>query len=232
MLYFLIGLLLLLLLLALRGQIERLDPKSAAERLRRAGGMAAIAGAITLLALGRWAVAVPLALLGMSLLGWRLVIQTPQGQGGSPGNSGAKVSSVRTAYLEVRLDHASGKMDGQVLKGAFAGRNLSSLSLSELLALLAEAGPRDPQSARLIEAFLDQTAPDWRASATGEAGGKAGMTAAEAYEILGLSPGASEEQIRRAHRELIKKFHPDQGGSTYLAMKINQAKETLLRRSA
>jgi hypothetical protein len=59
---------------------------------------------------------------------------------------------------------------------------------------------------------------------------KGTMSRSEALHVLGLEPGATEEQIRAAHRRLILQIHPDKGGSTYLSAKINEAKDVLLKR--
>ena len=56
------------------------------------------------------------------------------------------------------------------------------------------------------------------------------MSRAEALKVLGLEEGASEKEVRAAHRRLILQTHPDKGGTTYLAAKINEAKDVLLRR--
>lgn len=55
------------------------------------------------------------------------------------------------------------------------------------------------------------------------------LTEAEALAVLGLSAGASKEEITKAHRLLISKLHPDKGGSAYLAAKINLAKQVLMQ---
>jgi len=94
----------------------------------------------------------------------------------------------------------------------------------------------DAESVALLESYLDRRFPAWRQNAQGDAAGgqrraaaTGKMTDEEAYQILGLQPGATRDDIGRAHRALMKKLHPDQGGSTYLAARVNEAKDTLLR---
>ena len=145
-------------------------------------------------------------------------------------------SDVETQYLRMVLDHDSGEMDGEVIAGRFQGRSLGAMSFEELVALLRECADGDEQSTRVLESYLDRReGADWReraAQQTGVAGG-AGfgpgrMRRDEAWEILGLQPGAADDEIREAHRRLMSKIHPDHGGSDYLAAKINEAKEVLL----
>lgn len=238
--FLLIGLLLLLLLLLYGGRVARMNPKEGARAIKRGGGWMLIGLAAALGLTGRIGMAVPLGLIGGWLLGLRLPFGD-QKPGPMPGNArptGGQASTVRADFVEMTLDHDSGNMDGEVLDGQFEGRKLSDMSTSELMTLLRETLAHDAQSAKLVETYLDRVSPDWReqpgarTSETSDAAASGPMTAAEAYRILGLWPGAKPDDIRRAHREMMKKFHPDQGGSTYLAMKINEAKDTLLAQFA
>ena len=135
----------------------------------------------------------------------------------------------------MELDHDSGAMHGRVLKGRLDGAALDSLDRAALITLLGEI---DADSHDLLAAYLDRREPGWREHAQGDAGAGGGprpssggkMTEEEAYQILGIQPGASAEDVSRAHRSLMKKLHPDQGGTTYLAARVNEAKDVLLRR--
>lgn len=152
---------------------------------------------------------------------------------GAQGPSAGNVSDVETRYLRMTLDHDSGAMDGVVLEGDYQGRRLSSLSIEQLMNLLGVCHAEDPQSASVLEAYLDRAHGDaWRGTSqrTRErhGGDASAMSETEAREILGVEAGASRAEIIEAHRRLMQKNHPDRGGSTYLAAKINQAKETLL----
>jgi hypothetical protein len=161
--------------------------------------------------------------------------------GGSAGSAGGgrRSSEVTTDTLRMQLDHATGELEGEVLRGPFAGRLLDSLGLSGLLDLLAHCQREDPRSVPLLETYLDRRHGDWRAHAGADPGARqdnggsapaGGMDEAMALSVLGLEPGAGEEEIKAAHRRLMTKLHPDHGGSSYLAAQLNQAKDYLLRR--
>lgn len=158
------------------------------------------------------------------------------------GPKAGQTSDVKTRYLRMSLDHDTGVLDGTVLEGQFRGSLLQEMALSELLELLRECRVNDPQAAAVLESYIDRIhGADWRSGDEGRAGqggagqrgpgpqpGGGAMTREEAYQVLGLQLGASPEEIKDAHHKLMLKNHPDQGGSTYIATKINQAKELLL----
>ena len=132
----------------------------------------------------------------------------------------------------MELDHDSGNMSGEVLAGPCKGKRLAVMSDFELQAFhVLCSGARD-QSRPLLEAWLDRNKGEWRetwgkgADKTSSATGP--MSRDEALAVLGLKTGATEDDVRSAHRRLMKEFHPDKGGSDYLAAKINAAKDTLL----
>ena len=142
---------------------------------------------------------------------------------------------MRSAFVEMELDHDTGAMRGRILAGRHEGASLDALDVATLAGFLADI---DEESRALLMAYLDRREPRWREHAQGDAAAGSGrrgwstgkMTEEEAYQILGVQPGASAEDIGRAHRSLMKKLHPDQGGSTYLAARVNEAKDVLLRR--
>jgi len=154
------------------------------------------------------------------------------------GRSGNQSSRIRTEYFEMELQHGSGNMDGEVLKGRKAGRKLSDLTLPDLLEVYAECAS-DTDSVQVLEAYLERMHEGWREQADTDSRSGAGrrepdestMNRELALEILGLSDGASRADIVRAHRKLMQKLHPDRGGNDYLAKKINRAKEFLLRQA-
>lgn len=157
--------------------------------------------------------------------------------GGQAQASAGQASQVESAYLRMSLDHDSGRMDGEVIEGQFKGRALSAMELPDLLAFRSEIS-RDHDSLSLLEAYLDRAHVGWRdedgARQQRQEGGDAPpssgpMTRDEAYRILGLEPGAEPKSVKAAYRQLMTKLHPDRGGSAYLAAKINEAKDILLK---
>jgi hypothetical protein len=229
--YFLLGLLTLgLAILAVR-LFNQANPAALAHHIRIACAVAAFASALFFVVRGTLIYAFPLAALGWWLMGGQGV--GGWGNIGAPGRASGQTSRVVTEHLEMELDHASGAMRGRILKGFFAGRDIEDLRPVELAHLWQDCRYTDPASAQLVEAFLDRIHPTWREDmARSEQerprGPDGRMSIEEALDILGLAPGADEAAIRQAHRELMLKLHPDRGGSTYLAAKINEAKDTLL----
>lgn len=228
----LIGLVALLIVIWFANKFVKANPKGIGKVLQKGGGVLAIIAAVFLVSRGQLAVALPLGLMGFGLLGWMPFGNFGFGSGGAatPG----QVSRVRSPFIEMELDHDSGAIRGSIVAGRLQGAPLETLDTTTLIGLLGEF---DEESRALLAAYLDRRSPGWRehpqsGAAAGEMGaarsGK--MTEQEAYQILGLEPGASAEEIGRAHRGLMKKLHPDQGGTTYLAARINEAKDILLRR--
>lgn len=257
--YFALGIVgLILLLLGARG-ILNADPKFLARVIKITAAVICGGLAVFFLVRGRFDMALMLGAVAAASLGylprgllpfnlggllggrglgsgWQRARTGNDDLDGRSGSSGQQ-SSVETAWLRMQLNHATGRMDGDILQGRHAGRRLSSLSFEELILLLRDCQGHDNQAAALLEAYLDRSiGEDWRERAThgGDAGEAAqpsasgAMTREQAWEVLGLQPGAPDAEIRAAHRRLMKKFHPDQGGSTYLAAQINRAKDLLL----
>ena len=110
-------------------------------------------------------------------------------------------SEVETPWLKLQLDHTTGGITGDVLAGSYAGSRVES---------------------------LDRGGREGRKRAGGGGSGPGPMDRAEALSVLGLDETATDDDIRRAHRDLMRKHHPDHGGSDWLAAKLNQAREVLL----
>jgi DnaJ-domain-containing protein 1 len=226
-----------LLLVGTAGALRLFATADPAKLAKAVKWIAAIAGVIGILLLAmRLPFGVSMTLLAFAVpLLWRWQAQRRRARAAS-GPSGGQRSQVQTAYLRMELDHDSGTLDGLVLDGNLRGRRLGELPLDVLLELRAECALSDPESVPLLEAYLDRThGAEWRRGRA-QAGPEsaptsppsAAMTRAEALQILGLEDGADEAAIRAAYHRLMKKLHPDQGGSDYLAAKINQARDFLL----
>lgn len=208
----------------------RADAATLARGLRLAGPVAAGLAGLVLMMLGRVAIGLPLLIAGS---GWfmRNRYRTPRPM---PTPGGRRRSTVRTAALEMELDHETGGLEGMVLAGRYEQRVLGSMALSELLELRDEIFA-DGESRQLIETYLDGRFPVWREHANANdrerervSPGAGAMSKQEAYKVLGLEAGASAADVRKAHRRLMQRLHPDAGGTSFLAARINEAKDILL----
>ncbi len=234
--YFILGVCLLGALALIGKLLLNAEPKFLAKALRYTGFGLCAAAALFFLLTGRFALGLPLAFAAVAFLRrWALPRLGPR-IGGGPRPSAGRSSNVETDYLRMTLEHDSGAMQGEVLRGTFAGRDLADLTLDQLLDLLAECQRHDGEAAQILEAYLDRTQGDgWRRNGQDDSrhdgrqyANMGSMTSEEACEVLGLEAKPSPSEIREAHKRLMLKLHPDKGGSSYLAAKINQAKDLLL----
>ena len=215
----------------------RTPPAMLAKYIRGAGGVSALGAGLFLLLRGAFPAAAMLGTFGAFMLG---LSKFPGGFGFRNAGGQGATSRVRSAMIEMELDHATGAMSGTVLAGPMEGKTLDSLTRPACEDVYRHCLSDDPDGARLLEAYLDRRFPGWRQAGEGEGDTRrsgagrdrrsATMSEDEAYEVLGLRKGASREDVSRAHRALMKKFHPDQGGATDLAARVNEAKDVLLRR--
>ncbi len=236
MVYLLAGFLVCWLVLSGLRSVSRASPADLAQALRASGGIVAVLLAAVLLLRGRIDIALPLGGLGL----WLLAKRSPSAWFG-PGQSRAGAASrVRSAMVEMELDHATGVIRGTVLAGPDEGKSLDQMSRPQCEALYRLCQRDDPDGARLLEAYFDRRFAGWRAAGDGGSDARhkraqgaprpGVMSEDEAYEVLGLHKGASRDDVVRSHRSLMKKLHPDHGGSTDLAARVNEAKDVLMRR--
>lgn len=217
---------LLLTLLALVAQ-RRLPPPTL-RTIRVVLGVVAAAGAL-------WAVIARQIPVAFGLAGLALVLLRPLLAASRAAPTPGQISEVRTESLVMTLDRDSGQMEGEVLAGRFAGRRLSELEPEDLQALLDEV-EGDEENLTLLLAYLERRGihPE---GTTAPSPDPTTMSEEDAYRILGLAPGlglglapgasASADEVRAAYRRLMRKVHPDLGGSPALASLLNAAKQRL-----
>lgn len=228
------GFLVFMTLLGFAYLIVHSNPSTLARSIKIAGSLIAAGIGLFFAIQGRVAFSIAAFAFAYSILAGR-GLGLPFGRFGfgSP-PSGGQVSQVRSAALEMRLDHDSGDISGRILAGQFEGQELDDLDEADLQTFAGEVA-NDDESVALLEAYFDRRFPGWREHVEGDDGPRersapepGTMTDDEAYQILGVAAGASEADIVSAHRRLMQKVHPDRGGSTFLAAKINEAKDRLL----
>lgn len=215
------------------------DPRTIARAIRYILAAILVIIALYFIVAGLWFLAMPAALGALTMLGLRTQGRPMPfgiGAGPKPGKPGQS-SEIRTDHLIMSLDHDTGVMRGTIMAGPLEGKTLDELSRERLFMLHAEWSSADPDSAALLESYFDRRFEEsWRTDGTADeaqesrpASSPSGaMDHKEALAILGLDKNASIAEVKAAHRRLITKLHPDQGGTDYLAARINQAKDFLL----
>lgn len=219
------------------------QPADVFRALRWLAMIVVVVGLTAIVLSGRWNLLWVLSFPAFPLLmRWRAMRAM---QKNAHGPKEGQQSQVDTRFLRMTLDHDTGDMDGEVREGPYAGQLLSDMKLGALIELWRECAREDEQSRGVLESYLDRGHPEWRdvvgegASSTGTDGARGNrespwtrntMSVEEAREILGVGPDASDEDVEMSFRHEMKRAHPDQGGSDWMAAKVNQARDVLLNR--
>ena len=181
------GVVVLALLLLAMNAFAKVDPRTLAPILKAVGGVGALGGAVFLASRGQIGLAVTLGVAGMGLLGW-----LPFGPAGifqRTQKSSGQVSRVRSAFVEMELDHDTGAMRGRILAGQYEGVMLDALDLAILTGLLPNI---DEESRALLMAYLDRRQPRWRDDVQGDAATGPGRT---------LARGAARREVHAHGRD-------------------------------
>lgn len=209
-------------------------------RLQTFGAFALLAAGFLLLR-GNFVLAALLGLSGVWLIEGqaamtarlRRFIRPGPGQGARD----AEDRRFRTTLIDALLRPDGSLRTGRVIAGPGAGTWLDAMPTGAVVELLRLCRLRDAAGAALLEPYLDRRSPGWRVDAEGDRDPRprrppnpGAMTQEEAYQVLGLQRGATAEEIRSAHRSLMKRAHPDQGGSAERAARVNAARDRLLNR--
>lgn len=140
----------------------------------------------------------------------------------------------KSQHLNITVNFASGQVAGEIIDGEFKGQSLANLSEDTLSQLLTAFQQKDKKSYYLLAAYMrsrgfhqHQQSQQQNANSAHASDGK--ITVDEALEILNLEPMPTKKEVISAHRKLMSKLHPDKGGSDYLAARVNEAREVLLK---
>ena len=237
MIWILVGAALLAALLLFARWYVNAEPRDVFSALRYIGLFFAIVVLGIAIVSGRFGI---LWLILLSVLPWLGRLRAFNRQVGKlKGPASGQHIDKRAKFVVLYVNPETGDMDGRVLAGPKAGMLLSDLGIDALVTLYEAAVIEDDESAKIIEDYLDRMhSQAWRSKSKIVNGGSdgaeenkegdGGMTRSDAYEILGLQPGASKTEIEFASQALIETGHPDASEAENIRRKVIQAKGILL----
>jgi hypothetical protein len=196
------GILVLALFLWAGSAFATVDPRKLAPVLK-SGGFGALGGAAFLAARGQFQLAIPLGFAGLGLLGWLPLSFAGFGFGSRTHKSPGQTSRVRSAFVEMELDHDTGAMRGRILAGRHEGVTLDVLNVATVVGFLPEI---DEESRALLIAYLDRREPRWRENAEGDTAardrqsdGRGGLS--DPWRAAGCERRGDRASASRAHEE-------------------------------